>query len=390
MTQLTWKPIPIPNFSGLAQALESTRRGRESATSQITTGIEGIIKSFTSAQKEKEQNSIDALKSSLLSSNRENLQSTYDNLDRSGLDGSASLQLAKAFNQQRQLLNPTNKRNIFEYGAGNNQKTKGYFDNAGDIQNIGSPYDSRKGQSIKINTGNQSNSLPPLLNGEQLEKYGYQADDRVTWNAKKGFEVVESPSQAKINIANAKDQSDRVNGFNAYRTKSADRLAQFDDSSKLIDGLIEDTGYTTAGMANLAAGIPATPMKDYASTMATLVSRLGFDELMSMKDASATGASGLGQLSNTELEFLQNYKVNLDPTQSPNELRGKLEYIQNIINRNSSNLEGEVNAEGNFFNQHRGDGSEEYTPYATREQVQLSPLQIKQERIKELEAMGVK
>jgi hypothetical protein len=52
-----------------------------------------------------------------------------------------------------------------------------------------------------------------------------------------------------------------------------------------------------------------------------------FSELNKLREASATGASGLGQVTEREISLLQNRLRTLDPYGDPTKLKGDLDYI---------------------------------------------------------------
>ena len=83
------------------------------------------------------------------------------------------------------------------------------------------------------------------------------------------------------------------------------------------------TGALGAGMRN----VPGSRAYDLAATLETVKANLGFDRLQQMREASPTGGA-LGAVAVQELTALQSSLANLDPNQSPAQLKRNLESIE--------------------------------------------------------------
>ena len=86
--------------------------------------------------------------------------------------------------------------------------------------------------------------------------------------------------------------------------------------------LLDNIDWTTAGfVGTLASYVPGTPASDLKSSLITLRANIGFKAISLMKEQSATGATGLGQVAVPEFEALQGSLANLEQSQSPARLK---------------------------------------------------------------------
>jgi hypothetical protein len=90
-----------------------------------------------------------------------------------------------------------------------------------------------------------------------------------------------------------------------------------DDAIELID----ENGRLAAGWGGLLADLPEGPAKSLRNKIDVIKGNLGFDELRRMREASPSGASGLGSLTEKELAYLQGVETRIDQLESPQDLR---------------------------------------------------------------------
>ena len=96
----------------------------------------------------------------------------------------------------------------------------------------------------------------------------------------------------------------------------------------------------TAGLGgSLLSNLAGTDAADLSKLLESVKANAGFDKLQSMREASPTGGA-LGQVSNTELGFLQSVFGNLEQSQSPEQLKYNLQLFQYVYN---SMIHGEGN-----------------------------------------------
>lgn len=109
--------------------------------------------------------------------------------------------------------------------------------------------------------------------------------------------------------------------------------AKTDNVISTIDEALEDAGGGETGLVGSIMGnVPGTKAYDLRSTITTVKANLGFAELQAMRDASPTGGA-LGQVAVQELEALQSAVANLDANQSEDQLRGNLQLVKQLLDR---------------------------------------------------------
>jgi hypothetical protein len=91
-----------------------------------------------------------------------------------------------------------------------------------------------------------------------------------------------------------------------------------------IDSALSKVGRTSAGVGSYLAGIPGTKATDLESDLDTINSSLGLGKLMELKNNSKAGASGMGALSDKEMNLLISAVTSLKQKQSPDQLRKNL------------------------------------------------------------------
>jgi len=107
---------------------------------------------------------------------------------------------------------------------------------------------------------------------------------------------------------------------------------------RTIDQAIGQVGNFTAGPGSILSNIPGTPASDLEAVLTTIRANIGFEELQNIRDASPTGGA-LGQVSNLELEALQNVLASIQQTQSPEQLRFSLGRLKDTLESGVIRLE---------------------------------------------------
>ena len=79
--------------------------------------------------------------------------------------------------------------------------------------------------------------------------------------------------------------------------------------------------------------MPGSERKNWEANIDKLLSQKIIDVMASMKEASKTGATGFGQLSNKELEVLKNASTQLKKSLSPQDAQRYLNQIKNTLNK---------------------------------------------------------
>lgn len=132
--------------------------------------------------------------------------------------------------------------------------------------------------------------------------------------------------------AGAKADAETAAKRTAEAPQRAERMRQMESAVGAISDAITSaktmignttTGALGAGMRN----VPGSRAYDLAATLETVKANLGFDRLQQMREASPTGGA-LGAVAVQELTALQSSLANLDPNQSPAQLKRNLESIE--------------------------------------------------------------
>jgi hypothetical protein len=138
-----------------------------------------------------------------------------------------------------------------------------------------------------------------------------------------GVNVIETPGsmETKINQAEA---------LSELTTRTKDVRSTIDETKKLISNW--STGY-----GNLLSSIPLTDAKTLQNNVESIKANLSLSVLQALKDASKTGASGLGQVTINEFNALQSTIAKLDPTSKS--FKDDLAKIDKAYSRLQSQLE---------------------------------------------------
>lgn len=130
-----------------------------------------------------------------------------------------------------------------------------------------------------------------------------------------------------ININSEQEQAK-----NAKTTASA-----LVDTRNILSNISEVKGMISLASAGIVGQmtqwIGGSPSKNLQAAMEPIKSNLALDKLMSMKEASPTGSSGLGQVTEREFSALMYSRESLDQAQSPEQLLKAMEDIETHFTR---------------------------------------------------------
>lgn len=104
------------------------------------------------------------------------------------------------------------------------------------------------------------------------------------------------------------------------------------------------SGWSTGIGAQLFGGIGGTDATDLQSQITTIGAGTTFEKLNNLREQSATGASGLGQLSNQEGNLLRDSVAALNPRQSEGEFRKGLDAVEQHYKNNQ-----QINAASSIY-----------------------------------------
>lgn len=168
-------------------------------------------------------------------------------------------------------------------------------------------------------------------------------------------------------------EAGRVNQFNADTQSYQDTIAGLADLAEAQGGapdpgdgkyissaldalddallLVDNNPLTTTGLiGQMSKMFGGTAANDLAGLITTIESSIGFNRLNEMRKASATGASGLGQLSKNELDQLNASIASLKQSQSHDQFVRNLKKVRQFY---SSSLNA-INQERKLYNQMYG------------------------------------
>lgn len=97
-----------------------------------------------------------------------------------------------------------------------------------------------------------------------------------------------------------------------------------------VDSLLPKVGYSNTGLMGPTRILPGTPARNLAEELKTLGSALSVKELNEMREASRTGGS-LGNISDREIDLLQNAMGAISQDQSPPNLKRQLKKIRTAL-----------------------------------------------------------
>lgn len=103
---------------------------------------------------------------------------------------------------------------------------------------------------------------------------------------------------------------------------------QFDYLADIAGQGIQKTGVLNAGFASLSKIVPGSPANDLDMFLEPLRSNEALGKLAELKALSKTGASGLGSVTEREIDLLMSSIVSLKTSQGPQQLRSNLALVQ--------------------------------------------------------------
>jgi len=129
-----------------------------------------------------------------------------------------------------------------------------------------------------------------------------------------------------------------------YANKVTSELALATVMKDQLTALSTQAANTQPGFwTTLISNIPGTPSADFAAQIDTVISKIGFDRLLQMKDSSPNGASGLGSLNASELDGLKNSLANLKKSQSYSQFQNNLKVVSDYYNNVVKSLQEDKN-----------------------------------------------
>lgn len=177
-------------------------------------------------------------------------------------------------------------------------------------------------------TGGFSNTIDKTVSPDQTPALK-GAQSEASTNARLMAELGLKPQITEA-VTSAKNKAEGQANLPKLTASYNDSVAKGKILDKNIDDAISKVSGTTAGFAgSKLANVAGTPAADLAATLKTIRANLGFDELQKMRNNSPTGGA-LGSVSENENALLQSAVTNLENTQSPEQLKQKLQELKQI------------------------------------------------------------
>ena len=142
-----------------------------------------------------------------------------------------------------------------------------------------------------------------------------QTQPRPSAPTQSGTQVIETPASIS---AKKKEQQGIQSQID---TISAD-LENINEALQLVSP-------RSAGIAGVLGIVPQTDARRVQKLIEGIDAAKVFNELTKLREASASGASGLGQVTEREISLLQNRLRVLDPYGDPEKLKADLQYVAN-------------------------------------------------------------
>jgi hypothetical protein len=112
----------------------------------------------------------------------------------------------------------------------------------------------------------------------------------------------------------------------------------------------ENPATAVGGISLVLRDIPGTEAKAWATELVTLQSALALDALMELKNNSPTGASGLGALSDSELQVLKSSIAALQQANNATDMLRNLDIIENKLRSIDNDVTLKYVTDANWYN----------------------------------------
>jgi hypothetical protein len=129
--------------------------------------------------------------------------------------------------------------------------------------------------------------------------------------------------KARLQSAEIRSKDDAT-FYTDYIPETRNIESEIDDmemTQDLLNDMAGQTDYSTVGFGKYLNKIPLTDATHWAELKSTIQARIALTKMMTLKNASATGSTGFGQLSEKELKLLTDHLGSLEQAQSPEEIK---------------------------------------------------------------------
>jgi hypothetical protein len=177
----------------------------------------------------------------------------------------------------------------------------------------------------------------------KAQLYEFEVDKLIGEKRDRDYEIVERQIALNTQGSTAKEK---------------DQLIQQEIDKAL--GLLEENPIMGAGfMGSILKYVGGTQASNIESALITIKANLGFEQMQAMKNATPTGATGLGQIAIKEFEALQAVVRSLDQKQESEQLVKSLEAVSKRLSNWSAAVQAEAEQRGASINSVYGGTSQQ-------------------------------
>jgi hypothetical protein len=157
---------------------------------------------------------------------------------------------------------------------------------------------------------------------EYGQKYGPPPKDTVWQRKPDGTIALDdrgAPKTLTIGDARKKELDAEKAATAKEATQEQSRTILSEDIDRSLN-LISKSRFPLTGVGSVISGVPGTPAHDLRTTLDAVRSNVGLDRLQAMRDASKTGSTSLGQVTQGEHKLLQAVMGSLEQSQSKEQI----------------------------------------------------------------------
>ena len=183
----------------------------------------------------------------------------------------------------------------------------------------GKVFDTQAGEIIAMPEGEEGSVGPELAPKDFLSNIRQEQKDSARWKPESYQQfLTDIPTKGVFASAQehltAENQTDMDADAKALRNSIVSGAGATISAIDELLAIAPDGGFADASAQALFSWIPASEEKSVANAVKTIEASVAFDKLEDMRKSSKLGASGLGALSEKELDLLKADIASLDPT----------------------------------------------------------------------------
>jgi len=234
--------------------------------------------------------------------------------------------------------------NFIEYGIGLGEVTGALGVKGGGVTTGTTPLlGTVNGQDVPLSQGNdgriyyngqpidssQIQNLRQIQQDPNLRQAGAYAQETGTQAAQ--TQAIQPKELEKGYAAFRQEAPSMVNEYEMAKGQTKDILGVIDNAEKSANF------WTTGFVGSLSNAVPGTPAADFASELDIINSNLALDSMQALKEASATGSTGLGATNQAEFQALQSEVAALKQSTSEEAFKKNISRVKTRINRYQAN-----------------------------------------------------